>query len=213
MSADAMEAITVIGTRRLLREAHRSDTSASPGSVTSEGFIRRSSTSIRLHTYHSWELLGQRYAYDFLIRDDQGKTHRGNGRRLEDYYAFGAPICAPADGVVVAMRNNHRDCPWPGIIDPLAWSITGNYVLILHESGEYSLLVHLKKGSVRVRPGQKVRSGEVVEECGNWVTLPNLTSTFSFWTAPIYSTPREDPPPSGGGMKAALEHLFLFWYT
>lgn len=43
-------------------------------------------------TSHSWELLGQRYAYDFLIKDDQGKTHRGNGRRPEDYYAFGAPI-------------------------------------------------------------------------------------------------------------------------
>lgn len=81
---------------------------------------------------------------------------------------------------MVAIRNNHRDCPWPGLIDPLAWSIDGNYVLILHESGEYSLLAHLKKGSVQVRPGQRVRSGEVVGECGNsgHSTEPHLHFQF-----------------------------------
>jgi hypothetical protein len=131
-------------------------------------------------TSHSWELLGQRYAYDFLIRDEEGKTHRGSGRRPEDYYAFGAPVCAPADGVVVAVQNRHRDCPWPGLLDPLAWSIVGNYVLIRHEGGEYSLLAHLKRGSVRVRPGQWVRAGEVVGECGNsgHSTEPHLHFQF-----------------------------------
>jgi hypothetical protein len=131
-------------------------------------------------TSHSWELLGQRYAYDFLIRDEEGKTHRGSGRRLEDYYAFGAPVCAPADGVVVAVQNRHRDCPWPGLLDPLAWSVVGNYVLIRHEGGEYSLLAHLKRGSVRVRPGQWVRAGKVVGECGNsgHSTEPHLHFQF-----------------------------------
>jgi hypothetical protein len=131
-------------------------------------------------TSHSWELLGQRYAYDFLIRDEEGKTHRGSGRRPEDYYAFGAPVCAPADGVVVAVQNRHRDCPWPGLLDPLAWSILGNYVLIRHEGGEYSLLAHLKRGSVRVRPGQWVRAGKVVGECGNsgHSTEPHLHFQF-----------------------------------
>jgi len=131
-------------------------------------------------TSHSWEILGQRYAYDFLIRDEEGKIHRGSGRRPEDYYAFGAPVCAPADGVVVAVQNRHRDCPWPGLLDPLAWSIVGNYVLIRHEGGEYSLLAHLKRGSVRVRPGQWVRAGEVVGECGNsgHSTAPHLHFQF-----------------------------------
>jgi hypothetical protein len=131
-------------------------------------------------TSHSWDVLGQRFAYDFVIRDEEGKTHRGSGRPLEDYYAFGAPVCAPADGVVVAVQNRHRDCPWPGFVDPLAWSIAGNYVLIRHEGGEYSLLAHLKRGSVRVRPGQWVRAGEVVGECGNsgHSTEPHLHFQF-----------------------------------
>jgi murein DD-endopeptidase MepM/ murein hydrolase activator NlpD len=118
-------------------------------------------------TSHSWDLIGQRYAYDFVITDEGGKTHRHDGRRVEDYYAFGAPVLAPADGIVVAVQNRHRDCPWPGVIDHLAWSALGNYVLIRHANGEYSLLVHLRRGSVRVRPGDRVQRGQVVGECGN----------------------------------------------
>lgn len=118
-------------------------------------------------TSHSWHLVGQRYAYDFLITDESGKTYRHNGRRLEDYYAFGAPVLAPADGVVVAVQNRHHDCPWPGVLDPFAWSILGNYVLIRHADNEYSLLAHLRRGSVKVRPGDRVLRGQIVGECGN----------------------------------------------
>ncbi|AWR87817.1 M23 family metallopeptidase [Meiothermus taiwanensis] len=118
-------------------------------------------------TSHSWELIGQRYAYDFVILDESGKSYRQDGRRIEDYYAFGAPVLAPADGMVVAVQNRHRDCPWPGVIDPLAWSILGNYVVIRHNEGEYSLLAHLRRGSVRVRPGDRVLRGQVIGACGN----------------------------------------------
>lgn len=52
-------------------------------------------------------------------------------------------------------------------MDPLAWSLAGNYVIIRHEGGEYSLLAHLRRGSVRVRPGDRVRQGQVMGECGN----------------------------------------------
>jgi hypothetical protein len=118
-------------------------------------------------TSHSWELVGQRYAYDFLIPDESGKTHRGQGKRVEDYHAFGALVLAPADGVVVAVQNHHRDCPWPGRVDPLAWSILGNYAVISHATGEFSLLAHLRHGSLKVRPGDCVRQGQVIGECGN----------------------------------------------
>lgn len=118
-------------------------------------------------TSHSWNILGQRYAYDFLIADKTGKSHRHDGRRVEDYYAFGQPVLAPADGVVVAVQNRHRDCPWPGRIDLLAWSILGNYVVIRHAEREYSLFAHLRRGSMRVRPGDRVLRGQVIGECGN----------------------------------------------
>ena len=46
-------------------------------------------------------------------------------------------------------------------------SPSGNYVLIDHGNGEFSLGSHLRAGSVRVRPGQRVAAGEVVAEVGN----------------------------------------------
>ena len=33
-----------------------------------------------------------------MIVDEAGKTHRGDGKNLEDYYAYGQDILAMADG-------------------------------------------------------------------------------------------------------------------
>ncbi|MBS3966536.1 MAG: M23 family metallopeptidase [Truepera sp.] len=121
-------------------------------------------------TSHSWELVGQRYAYDFVI-DQEGRTYQGEGTRLEDYYAFGQPILAPADGRVVQVREGIRDYPRPlplsGRIDWLTRDFRGNFVVIDHGHQEYSFLAHLQRGSVRVRVGDKVSQGQIIGLCGN----------------------------------------------
>jgi murein DD-endopeptidase MepM/ murein hydrolase activator NlpD len=43
----------------------------------------------------------------------------------------------------------------------------GNFVAIDHGGGELSVLVHLRRGSVRVATGQKIEAGDTVGECGN----------------------------------------------
>ncbi|MBY0429899.1 MAG: urea transporter, partial [Rhodospirillales bacterium] len=67
-----------------------------------------------------------RHGLDFL-RLEEGRAHRGTGTSLEDYHCFGAPVCAPAYGWVVACRGDLPDNP-PGETD-LAnrW---GNFVMI-----------------------------------------------------------------------------------
>lgn len=120
-------------------------------------------------TSHSWEILSQRYAYDFLIVDPSGSTHRGDGSRLEDYYAYGAPILAPAHGEVVAVIDGIRDAPYVGTgwMDWRTPRISGNSVTIRHAQGEFSFLAHLIPGSIRVRVGQRVRRGEEIGRCGH----------------------------------------------
>jgi murein DD-endopeptidase MepM/ murein hydrolase activator NlpD len=120
-------------------------------------------------TSHSWGIVTQRYAYDFVVTDDDGNTHRGDGDDLTDYYAFGKPIRAPADGRVVKTRDGLRDYPNPGTgqVEWRTWDIAGNHVVIKHGDGEYSTLAHLKQDSIRVRPGDEVERGDVVGECGN----------------------------------------------
>ena len=142
-------------------------------------------------TSHSWGLVSQRYAYDFVVTDEEGETHASDGDDLSDYYAYGAPIRAPADGTVVATTDGLRDHPRPGNgwIEWRTWRMTGNYVVIEHADGEYSTLAHLREGSVSVAPGDEVERGAVVGECGNSgsSTEPHLhfqlQDRSNFWTA------------------------------
>ena len=119
-------------------------------------------------TSHSPGLLGQRYAYDVTVTDDRGRTHSADGIWLDDYYAFGEPVLAPAGGTVVAAKDGRRDHPNPGTgwTDWRTWNVRGNHVVIDHGE-EYSLLAHLQEGSVAVEPGDQVDVGQRVGRCGN----------------------------------------------
>lgn len=106
---------------------------------------------------------GQRFAYDLLILKD-GKSHDGDGSKVEQFYAYGQPILAPADGVVTATESDRPDMT-PGTMDPA--HPMGNYAIIDHGNGEFSFLCHLRPGSLKVKPGDKVSAGQRIAECGN----------------------------------------------
>ncbi|WP_135830169.1 M23 family metallopeptidase [Halorussus halobius] len=116
---------------------------------------------------HSWSLLQQRYAYDFVKTNEQGRTHDGSGG-VESFYCFDEPVLAPADGTVVTVRDGHRDYHrTSGWFDPLQYRLVGNCVVIRHATDEYSVLAHLKNGSVRVSEGDTVERGEQIGRCGH----------------------------------------------
>lgn len=141
-------------------------------------------------TSHSWGLVSQRYAYDFVVTED-GSTHRRSGDDLTDYYAFGEPIRAPARGTVVKTKDSLRDYPKPGggRTEWRTWEIAGNHVIIEHADDEYSMLAHLQEDSVTVDPGDEVRRGDVVGACGNSGNSSEphlhyqLMDRRNFWTA------------------------------
>ncbi|MGQ9877260.1 MAG: M23 family metallopeptidase [Chloroflexus sp.] len=118
---------------------------------------------------HSWSVIAQRYAYDFYITDDQGKSYQGAGKKPEDYYAFGRAVLAPADGTVVEVRDDMRDFPHSGTgwIDWRTRDLRGNYIVIKHDEQAYSLIAHLKQGSCGVTKGDFVQRGQVIGLCGN----------------------------------------------
>ena len=45
--------------------------------------------------------------------------------------------------------------------------IDGNHILLRHENGEYTLYAHLKKGSVRVKPGERVTARQPIGAVGS----------------------------------------------
>jgi len=117
----------------------------------------------------------ERYALDLLPVDSAGLRFRGEGKRLEDWYAYGMPLLAPAAGRVVAVHRDQPDNSAPGVqdrfdpaamaTDPLA--LYGNYVVIEYAPGEYGMLGHMQPGSATVAPGDRVQAGQVIGRAGS----------------------------------------------
>jgi len=70
----------------------------------------------------------------------------------------GTPIIAARRGVVVKTENRQ---------DGRGTDASGNFVRVLHDDGTMGVYLHLKKGSVSVREGQKVETGSPLALSGN----------------------------------------------
>ncbi|PQP82744.1 hypothetical protein C0Q44_15220 [Paenibacillus sp. PCH8] len=115
-----------------------------------------------LSNYH-YEHETQRYALD-IVRTKEDSSYQGDAAVNENYYAFGEPLYAAAEGTVVEIKNDIPDNV-PGVMNPV--EPAGNYVVIDHGNGEYSITGHIKEGSVAVKEGDKLKQGDLIGELGN----------------------------------------------
>lgn len=113
--------------------------------------------------YHV-ESRAQKNAFDLVITDAQGKSFKNDGKKNEDYYAFGKELIAPCDGEVVLVVDGIKD-NIPGEMNPVY--IPGNTVVIKTGNNEFLFFAHFKQQSIKVKQGQKVKKGEVLGLCGN----------------------------------------------
>lgn len=121
-----------------------------------------------------------KYAWDFEMRDEEGKTYKGEGHVAEDYYCYGKPVVAVADGYVSAVADGIDD---NRIGDANTHENWGNSVVIYHAEAFFSQMSHLRKGSILVKTGQFVRKGEQIASCGNSGRSPYPHLHFQFQTA------------------------------
>jgi murein DD-endopeptidase MepM/ murein hydrolase activator NlpD len=106
----------------------------------------------------------QRWAYDLLVTRG-GRSHKGEGKALRDYYVYGQPVLAPADGVVVETFDDDPDAN-PGELGR-GTTPAGNHIVIEVAPGEYLWLCHLKPGSLAVTAGDHVAQGQEIAKVGN----------------------------------------------
>ncbi|MEU5987523.1 M23 family metallopeptidase [Spirillospora sp. NPDC047418] len=142
---------------------------------------------------HGTHELGQTYAIDLVHVPDPGRAWTALRRwplaaRPETFPAFGQDVHAPADGVVVQASGWQRDHwsrnSWPGFLYLLVEGmvfrqllslltlsggrfVVGNSVTLDLGGGVYAVFAHLRRGSVRVGKGDRVRAGDVLGEVGN----------------------------------------------
>ncbi|MGE0706872.1 MAG: peptidoglycan DD-metalloendopeptidase family protein [Planctomycetota bacterium] len=117
------------------------------------------------------------YALDLNKVDGEGRLCRGKGKQLEDYFAWGEPFYAVADGTVVEVREGNPDNPIGQIGDAFE---KHNGVSLDHGNGELSWYVHAKKGSIKVKLGDRVKRGQLLGEVGNsgGSAIPHLHFTL-----------------------------------
>lgn len=109
-----------------------------------------------------------RYSYDLVLVDAQNRMTRGPGDANEAYIGFKAPVRAPADGVVAEARDdspNNRQFDQRAARANLNLTF-GNYLVIDHGHGRFSLLGHISQGSLKVKPGDRVKAGQTVAAVG-----------------------------------------------
>jgi hypothetical protein len=139
-----------------------------------------------LHGHHRWASI-QEFALDMIRFGERGLSHRGDGDRLEQFYAYGEPVHAIGDGVVVSVRNDQTESDdnlrQPGesaqsyqertlaaqqkLLAKGFEYLLGNHVIIRHDNEEYSHYLHLKHGSVTVEAGATVKRGQRIGAVGH----------------------------------------------
>jgi murein DD-endopeptidase MepM/ murein hydrolase activator NlpD len=136
---------------------------------------------------HGTELYGSRYAIDLVGVDERGRSAPASARALvaaeppERFAGFGRPVLAPVAGEVVAAHDGEPDrgarrspltlLPYAltqaGRVRAGVAAIAGNHVVIALPDGACVAVVHLRRGSIRVVPGQRVDLGSPIAACGN----------------------------------------------
>lgn len=117
----------------------------------------------------------QRFALDLVGVDAQGRAVHAAPERLQhtrhqDWVGYAAPVIAVADGVVRDARDGEPEhAPLTAQPEPAsltAADLFGNYVVLEIAPGVFASYAHLRKGSVKVRPGQTVQRGQALAELG-----------------------------------------------
>jgi len=98
-----------------------------------------------------------------------GDTQRDLARsrtptKLADFYSWGEAVLAPADGTIMSVVNDRPDNPL-GTKDPN--EPAGNYLVLRVADDRFVYVAHLQQGSVAVKAGDVVTSGQFVGLCGN----------------------------------------------
>src|SRR5262249_32267685 len=150
--------------------------------------------------------------------DAEGRDHAGDRLDAANYFGWGQPVHAAADGEVVRVissevQDRRAFAPRPGESPDQAgarieaWMVARlkadfaaanarNLVVLRHEGAgvtEYSAYGHLKPGSVSVKVGDRVAQGQKIAEVGDTGDSPVVHLHFQVNAGPDPFTDRSLP--------------------
>ena len=113
---------------------------------------------------HHQHVPAQRYALDITVLGADGRRADGlNPPDLSSYFAYGVPVTAPCDGVVVSVNTSAAD---QRIGTTNAEHPVGNYIAIAC-NGYTIVIAHLQPGSIGLQLDDPVQAGATLGRIGN----------------------------------------------
>lgn len=150
-------------------------------------------------THYGAKQPDQTFALDLVPAEAAGDKQTNAG-----YPCYGQPVVADAPGIVAIAVDGVPDNIPGGRKN--VYDAHGNYVVIDHRNGEFSLMAHLIPGSLKVRVGTPVQAGMELGRCGNtgmsdfphihWQVMDNVNAADARGIPPRFAPYRRNDKPS-----------------
>jgi murein DD-endopeptidase len=114
--------------------------------------------------------ISQRFAIDWAKLCDDGNAWHGDSKVKANWCGYGTEVLAVSDAVVSSAKDGiPENVPLsPTRAVPITRETAGgNYVILALGDGQFALDAHLQPGSLQVKPGDRVRRGQVLGLLGN----------------------------------------------
>jgi len=110
----------------------------------------------------------ERFAIDYVQLDAGGRVFTGDKANVKSYPYFGADILAVSDGpVVAAIDGMPEQVPGQTPTGLKLDEYAGNHIVQDLGNGNYALYAHIETGTVKVKPGDRLTTGQVIGSVGN----------------------------------------------
>jgi murein DD-endopeptidase len=113
------------------------------------------------------KFLPGRFAIDFIRVDSTGKYATKNTDSIKNWLGYQNAVIAVADGVISSVQDDFIESATVSQHQsPPPEQASGNYISIKIAEGKYVFYEHLKPNSILVKPGEKVKKGDIIAQLG-----------------------------------------------
>jgi hypothetical protein len=114
--------------------------------------------------------IAQRFAIDWVQLKTEDSTFTGDPKDNKNYKAYGSEVLAVADATVAAAKDGiPQNVPGETsrAVAMTIETLAGNHIILDLGGGNFCMYAHLQPGSLKVKPGDKVKRGQVLALLGN----------------------------------------------